>query len=74
LEWIDWCLLSAIVGLSSFLLVQISEPLIYAWQNRPRPGVQVCREFASQEEGKNDAENVTLRLDYLLYLPQEYRK
>ncbi len=57
---IDWLLIAAIVGLSAFLLAEISQPAIAVWRNRPRPGVQVCQQYRET--------------NYLLYLPQNYEK
>jgi len=73
-ELVDWLLLSAIACLSGFLLWEVSEPAVCAWQNRPRPGVQVCRQFVAKENGETDSANPAFQLDYLLFLPREYRR
>lgn len=63
---LDCLLLATIVG----LLVVLSWPAIEIWQNRPRPGVQVCQQYVQKENGSADA--VASQVDYLLYLPREY--
>jgi predicted peptidase len=52
---------SLLVAAIAALLVVLSWPMIEAWLNRPRPGVQVCRQ--------EDNEGYT---NFLLYLPREY--
>ena len=68
--WVDWLLLTAIVGLSAYLLVQLLEPAIEAWQHRPRPGMQVEQRCAVQVG--SDASRVAMPVNYLLYLPPDY--
>ena len=62
---LDWLLLMAIAALS----VVLFWPAIEAWQNRPRPGAQVCQRYVQGQAGDNGAGPC---MDYLLYLPQEY--
>jgi predicted peptidase len=85
-DGIDWLLIAAIVGLSAFLIAEIAPPLFDAWQNRPRRGVQVRQQCLVQEnggsngaidgggQGKNEASKATMSVNYLLYLPREYRQ
>lgn len=79
---VDWLLLSAIAGLSAFLIVELTAPAIGAWRNRPRPGAQVCRQYVAEESRQNagtgvwDGAGVEVapRMNYLLYLPRDYSK
>jgi predicted peptidase len=59
---LDWLLLTAII----VLVVVLLWPVIETWQNRPRPGAQVCQKYVGKKAG-ND-----VQIDYLLYLPSEY--
>ena len=68
--WLDWLLLTAIVGLSAYLLVQLLGPAIEAWQHRPRPGMQVEQQYIVQIG--SDASAVATPINYLLYLPPDY--
>jgi predicted peptidase len=69
---IDWLLVTAIVGLSIFLLAEFSGPAIASWRSRPRSGVQVCQEYVAKiGEGRDAVETGTY---YLLYLPQDYNR
>jgi len=68
--WIDWALLAAIVGLSIQLVVMLREPLMDAWRNRPRPGMQVSQQYlVEQRDGGEVAKSF---INCLLYLPPAY--
>jgi len=68
--WIDWALLAAIVGLSIQLVVMLREPLMDAWRNRPRPGMQVSQQYLVEQRDGGDA--ATIPINCLLYLPPGY--
>lgn len=70
--WIDWLLLLAIAGLSIQLLVMLLGPAVEEWKNRPRPGAQVSQQYLVEQGSGANA--VTIPMDYLLYLPQEYEE
>ena len=63
---LDWLLVATIAG----LLVVLCWPAVEAWENRPRPGVQVCQQYVGQ--GGSGPNAVIAHVDYLLYLPPEY--
>ena len=66
---LDGLLCAAVVG----LLVQIAWPAIRAYRNRPRPGVQVCQQYLGKPGEQKTASNAGIAIDYLFYLPREYR-
>jgi predicted peptidase len=68
--WIDWLLLLAIASSSVQLLVMLLGPVTEACQNRPRPGMQVSRQYLVKQGTGADA--VTIPINYLLYVPSEY--
>jgi len=65
---VDWVLVAAIACLSAFLLGELSWPAIEMWQNRPRPGVQVCQQFVFESDKERSTTNTTAGVSYLLYL------
>ena len=70
LTWADWLLLTAIIGLSAYLLVLLLGPAVEAWRHRPRPGIQVGQQYIMQEgHGKR---TLATPVNYLLYLPSDY--
>jgi len=71
---VDWLLVAAIACLSAFLLGELSWPAIEIWQNRPRPGVQVCQRFVIKSDQENPGTAASAGINYLLYLPREYHK
>jgi predicted peptidase len=67
---VDWLLLTAILCLSGFLLVEASAMAREWWRYHSRPGAQVCQQYVGKEG--NDTNAVETVIDYLLYLPPEY--
>ncbi|MEN6406580.1 MAG: prolyl oligopeptidase family serine peptidase [Thermoguttaceae bacterium] len=72
LSWIDGLLLLAIAGLSIGLLAMLLEPVVKAWKNRPRPGMQVPQQCLVKQG--TDASATQIPVDYLLYLPQKVKE
>jgi poly(3-hydroxybutyrate) depolymerase len=61
--------LNVLLGLAAVgLPAQMCWPAIDAWQNRPRPGMQVAQQYLT----KGDDNTGTAEVRYLLYLPEGY--
>jgi predicted peptidase len=71
-DWLDWLLMLAIVVLTIVLLVMLGPPMIEAWRNRPRPGMQVAQQCLIPQS--NDADAIKIPIDYLIYLPPGYNQ
>ena len=54
------------------LLTQLFWTTVEQWQNRVRPGAQVCQQYVGRKNGSTDA--ATARANYLLYLPPAYHE
>jgi len=64
-------LLTIFIGLCGVVLAgELGWPIVLAWMNRPRAGVQVARRFETLESEEGPA----LVVDYLLYLPERYEQ
>jgi predicted peptidase len=68
--WVDWLLLLVIAGLSVHLAATLLDPAIHAWQNRPRPGMQVSQQYLVEQRDGGDV--ATIPINCLLYLPPRY--
>ncbi len=70
LDRIDWFLL-LLAGIAVVMLVMaFAWPSIESWWHRPRPGMQVAKQFI-WTVGENERK---IRINYLLYQPEEYNK
>ena len=70
--WTDWLLLTAIIGLSAYLLVQLLGLVIETWRHWPQPGMQVEQQHIVQVS--NDAIATATSINCLLYLPPDYTR
>jgi predicted esterase len=65
---IGCCLLLLTAAVS--LLAQLFWPTVEQWENRVRPGAQVCRQYIGRRSGGKGT--AATRVAYLLYLPPGY--
>ena len=61
---VDFLLLAAI----AVLLVLVTWQIVEAWPVSPRAGSQVCQQYVFMDG------TIPAQIDYLLYLPPDYRK